>query len=606
MKPLPVRPLPIPTEPLIDYLERLANANGYNLRDFLSLLNGTGSLGEGTLTTALNGYAMSEFSGPADNRFQIPVNTFGLQPIDFTHMHRRWCPSCVALGRWMRPIWRLKIATICNTHRTRLIQSCQACGAYPDLQTILQGVCTCGYHFGEVASQATHMELQLSRALEESLTRTTTLDLGGTDVHFNTQQLSRFILYTGRLIKGPSLRRPGKIRELEAVSVATGLVVGSAKLLADWPSAFWHCLEGFVEAAPADASIRRVFGALYNVLYRDLSDPIFQFLRDAFEQFLLEHWRGELCGRHRLFSLHTIQEHRYQGVARVARSAGIGSKTLRRMVHQDRFPANHFQHSSARHLITVDKETLERLLPDPNEYVDLRSTARLFGLKRSRLRELVAHGALLADAKPNFARSNHWHFRRCELTGLLAEIRQGSVGIVDGVGSVTLNHALRYWRISGMELGKLIRAVKQQEIEHDLPLTYRLSEMKFREDGLRTWLRQTRETATSWVSVARAAELLCLKEQVVYELVSRNFLVAEVISRNGHAVRRLALQSLQDFENTFIALSQLAKHRKTSAKSLMRVLEARPVTGPGVDGGRQYFFKRADLAASDRRAFTLL
>jgi hypothetical protein len=52
------------------------------------------------------------------------------------------------------------------------------------------------------------------------------------------------------------------------------------------------------------------------------------------------------------------------------------------------------------------------------------------------------------------------------------------------------------------------------------------------------------------VSISRAAELLGLKEQVVYELVARNFLIADVITKSGHAIRRIALPSLQQFEET--------------------------------------------------------
>jgi hypothetical protein len=94
--------------------------------------------------------------------------------------------------------------------------------------------------------------------------------------------------------------------------------------------------------------------------------------------------------------------------------------------------------------------------------MDLRSTARLFGLKRSRLRQLIAHGAILADAKPDFARSNHWHLQRSEVFGLLEDLRRGFVSFPVEVGAVTLNHALRYWRISAAELGALIRTANSK------------------------------------------------------------------------------------------------------------------------------------------------
>lgn len=595
MKTLPVRPLPVLTEPLVDYLERLANANGYDLREFMSLLNSADGLTPEALVSVLNGCALPKFSGPVIQQVPIEVDTFGLQAVDFTHINRRWCPSCIAQAGWMRPLWRLKVATICVIHRTRLVQACSQCRCSPSLQEMLHGACKCGSRFAETSIRATRTELQIAHALSDSLNGIATLNLGETDVKLVTPQLVRLICYIGQFVKGPLLRRPGKIRELEDISVAAELVAGTAKLLADWPSAFWSCLERFVDVAPADASVRRVFGALYHVLYQDLRDPSFQFLRDAFELFLLEHWRGELCGRHRLFNHQTIQDHRHQGLARVARASGMGSKTLRRMVHQDRFPASHFDPTSKRQLITINKEALARILPDPAAYMDLRSTARLLGLKRSRLRQLIAHGAILADAKPDFARSNHWHLQRSEIFSLLEDLRRGAVSIPFDAATVTLNYALRYWRISAAELGTLIRAAKKQDIQYDLVLTNRLSEMRFREPVLRAWLRDARDATTAWVSISRAAEQLGLKEQVVYELVARNFLVADVIAKGGRAVRRIALPSLQKFEETYIAVAELAKQRNTSSKSLLQQIATRPVTGPDIDGARQYFFRRADL-----------
>jgi hypothetical protein len=595
MRPLPVRPPPVPNEPIMDYLERLANSNGYNLREFQAWFASGQGICTKTLTESLGGLQLPAFSGPANPRVKVSVNSFGLQAADFTRMRRRWCPTCIAREAWVRPFWRLKTAIACSVHRVRLLQSCPRCHSYPDLQSILNGMCVCGVNFVEVLSQATRAEIQISKVLNKSLFQTATFDLRESEIELDTPQIVRLICYTGQFSKGPLLHRPGKIRDLESIDVATDLVAGAATLLADWPSAFWHCLELFVKAAPDDASVRRVFGPLYHVLYQDLRDPAFHFLRSSFELFLLEHWRGELCGRHRLFSEETINKHRHQGLARVARSAGLGSKRLRRMVHQDRFPANTFNPNSTKHLITVDKEVLARLLPNPNDYLDLRATARLLGFKRTRLRQLVAHGVLLADAKPDFRISNRWNFRRSEVLDLLDTIRQGSGEIPETIPTITLNHALRYWRVSATELGELIHAVKQREILYALTENGVLGGLVLGEHDLRAWFSRTRRADTSWVSVSKAADLLGLKEQVVYELVSKNLIMADVIATSGHAVRRLKLTSVEHFKMTFVSGAELAKQQDISPRNLLKTIGALPTTGPSVDGGRQYFFRRADL-----------
>lgn len=595
MKPLSLRPFPVASEPLSDFLERLANANGYQARELWSILDRGEFSHEKVLSDALNGYPLPTFSGPSIPKVDIPVNVFGLHSSDFTHLRKRWCPMCIENSAWFRPIWRLKVATICVFHRIRLLQRCPQCNIYPSSSSILRGSCECGLHFIRVNTPAAHQEIQLSAVLESSLMQAATLNLGEILLTLNTSQITRLICYSGRLVEGPSLRRPGQIRELEDLTVASCLVAGTSSLLANWPSAFWHCLERFVEAAPDDASIRRVFGSLYHVLYQDLRDSAFQFFRDAFELFLLEHWRGELCGRHRLFSSETIHKHRHQGLARVSRAAGMGRDRLRQMIHQDRFPANQFNPNSARHIITVDKELLAKLIPNPTDYLDLRTTARLLGLKRTRLRQLVAHGAILADAKPDFRRSNRWHFRRNEVESFINEIRTNSVLELPEGGTVTLRHILQFWRIAATELGELIRTLKLRQISFIALSGCRLCELIFNESELRTWLDKTRAVTIKWVSVPIASKHLGLKEQVVYELVSRNFLVADVISKNGHATRRISLQSLDQFKQVYVSAFELAQQHCTSSTAILQRVAAKPITGPKIDGGRQYFFRRNDI-----------
>lgn len=297
------------------------------------------------------------------------------------------------------------------------------------------------------------------------------------------------------------------------------------------------------------------------------------------------------------------QNHRHQGLARVACASGMGSKTLRRMVHQDRFPGNHFDPSSKRQLITINKEALARILPDQAAYIDLHNTARLLGLKRSRLRQLIAHGAILADAKPDFARSNHWHLQRSAVFGLLEDLRRGSVGISIDAGAVTLNHALHYWRVSAAKLGALIRTAKQQGIQYGLAVADRLTNMRFRESRLTSLAPRCARRhddlgvhiaggRTAWLERTgslRAGSQKFSHRRCHHKKWSRH---PQDCTTKPPTIRR----------NTYVAVSDLAKQRNTSSRSLLRQIAIRPVTGPDIDGARQYFFKRADLATGKQDA----
>lgn len=135
MKPLPLRPLPMRHEPLTDYLERLAHANGYHGRELWSVLNREGESHDKILSDALNGFSLPEFSGPIDRQIEIQVNLFGLQAADFTRYPRRWCPHCIDSQPWFRPVWRLKAAAVCAEHCARLLELCPSCRASPSVSS---------------------------------------------------------------------------------------------------------------------------------------------------------------------------------------------------------------------------------------------------------------------------------------------------------------------------------------------------------------------------------------------------------------------------------------------------------------------------------------
>jgi len=592
MKPLPLRPLPMQLEPLTDYLERLAHANGYHGLELWSVLNRNSESHSKILSDALNGFLLPEFSGPADRHVEIQVNLYGLQAADFTRHPRRWCPHCLKSQPWFRPVWRLKVAAVCAEHCARLLEKCPSCKMEPTLSSILRGTCECGARFVDVTIAAARRQTRLARTLEASLMGNGVIELETVKITMTAPQIVRLICYIGRLNEGPGLRRPGQLAKLGEIGVSFSIFDEAAILLDNWPEAFWHCLEQHMDASPDDASVRRVFGALYQVLYRRLRDPVNQFLRNAFEAFLLDHWRGELCGRHRLFHNETIMSHYIQGLAKVARANGIGSQTLKRMVHQNLLPAKRFAPTAKRQLITIDANQLSTLIPAPSDYLDLRSTARFLGLERIRLRELVGLGAILADTHPTWRGRNQWHFRRHVVSEFLNELRQAATFIVCTEKNVPLRHVLQCWRVTTAEFAALLTAMKKNEIGFSMPAYGLLRDAVFDEPELRSWLKGHRLTVAEWVSVTTASEILGLKEEVVYELVSRALLGAKLVEDKGRIVRRILLASLEKFEREYVSLASLAKRHNISSNALLKRITVDAATGPRVDGGRQYFFRR--------------
>ncbi len=596
MKALPLRPAPIPGEPLDSYMERLAHANDCSTPDLTRMIRQYGDDHVEGLSCLLGGQSLVDFGSPAIPKITIPVQSLGLTSTSFTHRRMRICPSCIAESPWIRPLWRLKVVTACPVHGITLVQNCRRCHEPVRWSTALIGACGCGLRYRASAHKVSHAELVLMRTIGASLDGTGDLVVGDLALRMNTAEWSTLLRYAGRLIQGPTLQRPGKIAALEDLDIARGLVQGTLALLQDWPDAYWRCLQKFVDAAPWDGGVRRVFTPLYTVIYELLSEPAFQFLRDGFETFLLEHWRGELCGRHRAFRPETLQNHPRKGLAKLAREAGMGRSLLKRLVHNDYLPGIRFRspYGKGRETITVDASKVAELLPDRSAYRDLKSTAQLLGLKRSRLRQFVALGILKADCRPDWSRRSHWHFHKAALQDFIARLQSLS-GSKALASSVTLGEVLQFWQLAPQELRALFDALWCGELPLKMAENTVISAMVLDSDRTRSWLEDHRRRTIPWLTPTQAAKLLGVKEQVVYELIGKHLLVADLVSGGRSMLKRIRHDSLQAFQRDYVSLSTLAKAEGTTATALLAKLPAKPVTGPRIDGGRQYFFRREDL-----------
>lgn len=597
MKALPLRPAPIPGEPLDSYMERLAHANDCSTSDLTRLIRQCGDDHLAGLAGLLGGQSLVDFGSPAIPKITIPVQSLGLTSTSFTHRRMRICPSCIAESPWIRPLWRLKVVTACPVHGITLVQNCRRCHEPVRWSTALIGACGCGLRYRASAHKVSHTELVLMRAIGASLDGTGDLVVGDLALRMNTAEWSTLLRYAGRLIQGPTLQRPGKIAALEDLDIARGLVQGTLALLQDWPDAYWRCLQKFVDAAPWDGGVRRVFTPLYTVIYELLSAPALQFLRDGFETFLLEHWRGELCGRHRAFRPETLQNHPRKGLAKLAREAGMGRSLLKRLVHNDYLPGIRFRSPSGkgRETITVDASKVAELLPDRSAYRDLKSTAQLLGLKRSRLRQFVALGILQADCRPDWSRRSHWHFHKATLQDFFARLQTLSRSEAFE-SNVTLGEVLQFWQLAPQELRALFDALWCGEVPLRMTESTVISAMVLEGNRTRSWLEDYRRRTIPWLTPTQAAKLIGVKEQVVYELIGKHLLVADLVSGGRSMLKRIRHDSLQAFQRDYVSLSTLARAEGTTATALLAKLPAKPVTGPRIDGGRQYFFRREDLA----------
>lgn len=291
---LPIRPRPAEGEATPGYLMRVAASNGF--RTIYQLLAFLGDRQVATfedLVTRLhlsNSERCSLF-GALPRRWGHAEIPLGLSVSDFNHVHRRWCPICLAETGVLQGRWTLKLTCACTTHAVWLEEVCPSCHS-PQTWTDADFMsCACGRSLvGTRVADVNAGVLAFLKVLGGEADEGCALPSALSEIPVPLAH--KVARYLGHFIDQPRPLHPGKIRGAHRLQIAKTLVCNTAELLTNWPSRLHRVMAALQTTAPNTPSVRRTFSPLYRVLYKELDDPRCQFLRDGFEAYLHEHWWG--------------------------------------------------------------------------------------------------------------------------------------------------------------------------------------------------------------------------------------------------------------------------------------------------------------------------
>jgi hypothetical protein len=402
----------------------------------------------------------------------------------------------------------------------------------------------------------------------------------------------RAVKYLGPFWENSAPRGLSKVANLHRLDDATRLLQGGATLFFDWPRNFEALLDRCLKDRQGAIHLADAYGSLYRVLYRQLAGSAFDELRNAFERHLHAHWFGFLGKRNRRLRAATISGHPQRTTKSLARESGVGDSAVRQLALQGRIASRAIAYPSGRTSIAVPKEEMARVVEIKSDSLTLRQATSILGICQRRVRQLIDAGVLTAWIDRRAAKSGRWWVSKAEILRLASVADGNSLALGDQRG-VQVSAVLKGWALKGDEAVALVRCIASRQIR-----AYRAQAKGFGgavldADELRDWLEWVRAASTEWLSVDAAAKRLGVKQQVAYQLVSKGL----VGSRSEGGARRVHVSDVEAFRSKYVSLAELAVQRLTSPRSLLAALESRPVCGPSVDGARQYFFLREDLAA---------
>lgn len=585
-RPWPVRPRPIDGEATFGYMMRAARANGYeSLRQLHAAVRSVGALYEGV---RLSISERQSLFGPHPSYWGGNDSARGLLAADFNHHFMRWCPICLRDSAHLRGQWMLKLCCVCSLHSIHLHDQCPVCGLVQRLERTDFERCACGARLAVApARRAAASLVHVTRAIEASIfgkPETSTWPV------LPAPEWLRLASYLGQFSVTAQPARPGKIANLHHLEHATALMTGVSQLLDDWPARFHAVLAAIQNKAEASPSIRRAFGTLYRVLYDDLRGDGFQFLRDEFERYLREHWWGVVCKRNRSFKRQTVAEHPRMTLKQAAHQAGVAPATVRRFMQAELIPGEQFVFPSGRKARSIHRDDLVQLATLANDCLTISEAARQLALPERRVRELIAGGVVAPLVSRTHDKAAAWLIPTQAIQALCFGGRA-----FDTPSSITVGSLLRFWRLLDGEFIALVGAIASK---HLIPVSTQceprpLGNVALDVSGVRNWLSSYRRASGSKMTIDQAAQRLGLKQQVAYDLVRRGLLATVEDHSRG---RRVQIEAIEAFRSTYISLAEISRHLQHSPKWVLKNARATPVTGPSVDGCRQYFFRRTEVS----------
>ncbi|MBC7905599.1 MAG: TniQ family protein [Rhodospirillaceae bacterium] len=613
------RPQPFQDENLSGYLLRVAELNGFATPKWISEL---ASLRRKFAIVRQDMRPMAELLGidvaelerrcywPADWAGDRQMHLFSGEAIHVRALNLgrpRICPDCLKASPHIRQSWDLALSAVCSEHRCILLDACPECGSA--LSWNRSAVCLC-HHCGHDLRDAEAPTADPDAVdLMVLLHRQAGLGKGKAPqgvpaeiAELPLAALTKVILLVGATAKNlNSIAGHWPCARLNATEMAD-LVQKAAKTFKGWPSAFHHMLTQARKwrAEGAGMGLEHDFRGLYRAIYKDFRAAHFDFLRQAFEDYVTSQWDGGVLGsKNTRLADGSRQSRLFTTRGAVARILGARPETVDQLVASDKLKAVVLP-AGKRRFTLIARDSVANFRAEEEGLVDMETLASMLGISKAPAAAFARTGLLKPVMLHSIGRPRA-RFRRTEIADLLQRLEGKAPHHGSLQGHMPLSAVLRVLSSQGLGLAALLAEVIEgrMAVAGVLAEERGLHRLLFDSTAVKAFVDLRRVRRQDGLTIPQAALRLKLKEQVAYQLVRAGLWETIIVQENGRPITLVPTKALNDFEGAFVSAVTLALRLKTSPRHLTRLLQeegVHPVTGPTVDGGRQTFFRTADVS----------
>lgn len=602
---MPLRIKPFPDESLLGFALRLAERNAH--KHVIGLLKraGTGVHAPETILGgkhSVDGFATlagvdvgtirkMAYIQQADGRRNF--NGHALGPDQFLSTQRRACPRCLAEQGYHKSLWDLSVVHACPVHGTKLISRCGQCGRRLGWRTAPLTKCKCGAEIRWPSTEQEDQENLLGPQTIAAIVGVGSWDIPEFLLQFDADDAIRLAVTLGWFIhfqKG----RPRLLR-LSTYHDACKLLTDGVRTCLEWPNSFHQYLDRLRQKSAARTGR---FGAAKEL--GPLVEWVVKVAPSAVSSVLIPEMREYIGGldafttRSRLLA--PSEQPRYISVVQAGRilkrdPVKVGEVLLRHGVASAPYGIG----TGAPMLVL--RSFAHELGDELAQLVGRKHLPKALGCTNKDT-EVIIRAGILPQAPPGIALDlfgfRAWRTRDIEAFVAQFVARAKGNSIAD---AVPLPSTFAAFRRGGMQVPQVLNSLLDGSLEVvgvDRSAVG-LRKVLIGADDFPAPVRKPFPIGDT-LSLEEVGTRLQIKPEVTCKLIKSGLL--QTCTPGLRWGRRVLSSEVDAFEKKFVFAARIASeaglHWRWAAPIMLRA-GLRPVSGPSVDGARQYIFLRADV-----------
>lgn len=567
------RPLPYPDESLRGYYWRLAWSNGMPSAGVLANRYKKDVL---DVSAALNEICREHLS-VADYQL-LRSKTLRCAPTFILQTGFRYCPKCLKNDYYYRESWDYAFLPVCLEHDSCLV----------DIAPSLLGYELCHSTCQKPSPSITPHAKSLIRYLYGRLR------LGpfpGADQfrafdRLSVDELQGLVRVLGAFRACAHLVKPLKAPIKSHAGVAVGVVAEAAEVMTDWPAHVEKLLSGMPGGKPKSRKMRHNLGYFHVSLLRELSGSQYAFFRQPYLDFLARTWGDVIDKKSRWTSSASSRACAFLPGTEVAKRFHVSIDTLANWIIRGEVGGYVRELSSGRRHISVRRGEDQNITAQL-QLLSLKDICLHLGIGKKAARSLLEEELLKNLGKSS---AGIWRIERQALEDFVELVVKSALKGAPREGHRSIDELLRFYAPKGTVLSNLVSPMVGGD------LNYMISGFPARPLGESVYLLPddyySHLGKDSFVSIPRLANILGVKQEVAYHFVRTGLIPSIARGRIGKGIDPAEIVR---FQETYILVSDLARELDSSPKSLVEEIKRAKiplVSGPSVDGGRQYLVRK--------------